>query len=214
MTTKLSPKDQGHVKATQAINDSLERLKPLGYVDLFLIHWPGASGLPVDSIENETLRMESWQVLADIVDQKDPKVRFIGVSNFEVKHLSDVFLKIHVPYINQIEIHPFFHNKSLIDFCQDKGIRVQAYSSFGRGTLLNIPQVIQVAKECGLKSTSQVLLRWAIQHGFLVIPKSINPERITVNADIFSFNLSEAQMDFLDNLEKGQKVCWNPSTVA
>lgn len=203
----------GYDASLAAIKGSLERLRLLEYVDLFLIHWPGASKLDLDSIEHAVRRREAWKVLEDVM-LETKRIKFLGVSNYEVKHLMEMQVYAAMkPILNQIETHPQFHPIEVIQYCRDQGILVQAYSSLGRGELLTNPVVLKVAQETN-RSVNQVLLRWAIQHQYLVLPKSVHPDRIISNADIFSFVISEEQMNRLDQLAVDpHKICWDPANI-
>ena len=264
VTTKLSPRRQGLLLAQEAIYESLQKLKPLHYVDLFLIHWPGASKIKPNSPENRRLRNESWTALTETwrkelyalyrwtkliesgcmfninseadcalsfllrwtkgssvsVRTSSPPciIRHLGVSNYEERHLLDLLSSSDGamrPLVNQIEIHPLYHPVKTIAFCQGASIYIQAYSSLGEGNLLRHEVVVAISKEVS-RDESQVLLRWAIQHGYRVIPKSYHEEYIRKNSDLFSFSLSPGQMDRLDALSAADgkgKCCWDPSVV-
>ena len=199
VTTKLWNDDHGRAKAKRAFDASLRRLG-LDYVDLYLIHWPGAGE-----------RIETWKALVEIV--REGRCRSIGVSNFTIPHLeelagaSDV-----VPAVNQVELHPFLYQRDLIDYCRRRGIQVQAYSPLARANYLEEPTLTALA-QAHHRSPAQVMLRWSIQHGLSAIPKSTNAERIRENASIFDFELSDAEMARLDALSSGARVAWDPSTV-
>jgi diketogulonate reductase-like aldo/keto reductase len=198
VTTKLWNDDQGYDKALAAFDKSLERLG-LEYVDLYLIHWP------VDG-----RRAESWRALERI--KSEGRARAIGVSNFLVPHLEQLLSKSQeVPAVNQIEIHPFLQHRETRAFCKQHDIVVEAYSPLTRGEKLGHPVVKDVAQRTS-RTPAQVLLRWGIQHGLVVLPKSTREARIAENADIFGFTLDDAAMKALDALDEGHATGWDPRT--
>ncbi|MEQ9363056.1 MAG: aldo/keto reductase [Leptospirales bacterium] len=196
VTTKLWNADQGFREARAACAESLERLE-LEYVDLYLIHWP----------IRET-RRESWRALESLYAEQ--RARAIGVSNFLIPHLEDLlgYAEI-VPAVNQVELHPFGFDRDLRDFCRLQGIAIEAYAPLTRGTRLDHPVVLQIAEAQG-KTAAQVLLRWSIQQGNIVLPKSVRRERIEANAEIFDFELNPDDLRRLDDLEEGLHTCWDP----
>ncbi len=201
ITTKLWNRSQGAKKPHKAFNNSLRRLK-LDYIDLYLIHWP-VSGK----------RLDTWQALCEI--QETGKAKAIGVSNYTVRHLEELLLssKI-VPAVNQIEFHPFIYEqqKETLDFCKQQGIVVEAYSPLAHGHRMNDPVLQGLAKKHS-KSVAQILLRWAIQHNTIPIPKSSTENRIKENFAVFDFELSNDEMDSVNNLSDGTRTCLNPVTM-
>lgn len=214
ITSKLSPKDQGANKVYEAVTGSLSRLG-VTYIDLFLIHWPGASGIPIDSKENKRLRTESWKGLEDL--HKSGQLRSIGVSNYTVRHLEEL-LKICTvkPAVNQVEFSIHYRQSvDLFALCDTHKIIIQSYSSFGgndnSANLLSDPVVEKVALVC--KATpSQVLLRWVLQKGCTIIPKSTHKERIEENIRL-DFELNSTRMNALNNISRRIKYAWNPDAV-
>jgi len=199
VTTKLWNDDQGYDSALRAFDASAHRLG-LDYVDLYLIHWPVAGK-----------RLESWRALEKLFDDK--RARAIGVSNFLVRHLDELLGKAkHKPHANQIELTPFLQRRDTVEMCKREGIVVEAYSPLTRGKRLGHAVVKAVAAEAG-RSPAQVLLRWGVQHGFVVLPKSVHEERIRENATL-DFTLSPAQMSRLDGLEENLATGWDPATMA
>jgi diketogulonate reductase-like aldo/keto reductase len=197
VTTKLWNEDQGHDRARRAFDASLKRLG-LDYVDLYLIHWPVPGR-----------RLESWRALEEIFAEK--RARAIGVSNFLVPHLEELVgsAKV-VPAANQIELTPFLQRRDTCALCAKLGIAVEAYSPLTRGKRLGHPVVREIAQHVK-RSPAQVLLRWSVQHGYVVLPKSVTPERIVENARLFDFTLDAPAMARLDELEEGLVTGWDPA---
>lgn len=216
VTTKLQPSDHGYEAAKRAIDTSLSELGR-DHIDLYLVHWPAKSRVPLASSKHTELRRETWRALEEAYEAG--KVRAIGVSNYTVKHLREMegYARV-VPHVNQIELHPAYYRAqaSVIEYCKERGIVVQAYASFAEGRLLHgsYRDADEIAERHG-KTTAQVLLRWALQHGWAIIPKSSNAARIKENADIYDFVLTDADMHLLDNRAEAEfKACWNPEEVA
>ena len=196
VTTKLWNADQGFDPALRAFDASLERLG-LEYVDLYLIHWPVAGQ-----------RLHSWRALERIFGEG--RARAIGVSNFLVPHLEELLAHAKVvPAVDQIEVHPFLQHRDTRAFCAAHGIVVEAYSPLTHGERLRDPTVTKVAQRVG-RSNAQVLLRWGIQHGMVVLPKSVKEARIAENLAVFDFELDGEAMATLDALEEGASTGWDP----
>ncbi|MCV7169551.1 aldo/keto reductase [Mycobacterium manitobense] len=200
VTTKLATGDLGFKSSQDAGRASLERLG-LDYVDLYLIHWPaGDHGKYVDS----------WGGLMKL--KEDGVTRSIGVSNFHAEHLSNIIdLSFFTPAINQIELHPLLNQAELRAVNAGYEIVTEAYGPLGVGRLLENPAVTAVAQAHG-KSAAQVLIRWSIQLGNVVIPRSSNPERIAANLDVFDFELTGDEMATLDGLDEGTRFRPDPDT--
>ena len=200
VTTKLWNDDQGFDAALRAFDASLSRLG-LEYVDLYLLHWPVAGR-----------RLDSWRALERI--HADKRARAIGVSNFLVPHLRELLGKCSVrPAVNQIELTPFLQRRETVALCREHAIVVEAYSPLTRGLRLNHPALQRVAQALA-RSPAQVLLRWGIENGYVVLPKSTRPERIAENAAVFDFQLDAAARDELDGLEENLVTGWDPATQA
>ena len=198
VTTKLWNDDQGFDSALRAFDASLARLG-LEYVDLYLLHWPVAGQ-----------RLDSWRALEQIHAEK--RARAIGVSNFMPVHLEELLARAQVvPAVNQIEVHPFLQHRETRALCAERGIVVEAYSPLTHGRRLGHPVVKSVAGGVG-RSPAQVLIRWAIQHGIVVLPKSAREERIKENAAVFDFALDADAMKALDDCEEGLATGWDPRT--
>jgi diketogulonate reductase-like aldo/keto reductase len=196
VTTKLWNDDHGYDLALRALDASLGRLG-MDYVDLYLVHWP---------VQGK--RRESWRALEKAF--ADGKAKAIGISNYMVPHLREVLGQAKVrPHVNQIELSPFLQRRDAVAMCKEHGIVVEAYSPLTRGKKLDDPVVGEVARAVK-RTPAQVLLRWGVQHGFVVLPKSVTRARIAENAALFDFALDAAQMARLDGLEEGLKMNWDP----
>lgn len=188
ITTKVWNTAQRLGDIQGAFNRSLDRLK-LDYVDLYLIHWPVPG-----------CYLSTWKELETILESG--RALSIGVSNFEIRHLEEL-KKVSgiVPAVNQIECHPLCYPKELIDYCQSNGIQVQAYAPLARGAYLDNDVMCVLGTKYG-RTPAQIGLRWAVQKGISVIPKSVNPERIASNGNIFDFCIEQEDMDILDTLNQ------------
>lgn len=199
VTTKLWNDDHGYDSTLRAIDLSLEKMQ-LDYMDLYLIHWPV-----------EGLRLESWKAMENALS--DGKVKSIGVSNYMNHHLDELLDVCHIiPAINQFEISPFnFQSrKKTIEYCLSQNILVEAYSPLTKGHKLNDPDLIKIGNKYS-KSPAQILIRWALQHQLIVLPKSSNEKRIQENADVFDFAISDEDMVYLDGLDQNLVTSWDPS---
>jgi len=203
ITTKLWNSDQGTQSAFDAIDLSLEKLG-LEYVDLYLIHWPTAQ---------RDLYLESWLALEQIA--ADGKSRSIGVSNFQVPHLEKVLAGGSVvPAVNQIELHPAFQQRPIREFAAGHGIHIEAWGPLGQGKYdLFGETALTAAAEAHGKSPAQVAIRWHLQNGIIVFPKSNSAERIAQNFDVFDFELSADELAAIDALDAGKRVGANPDEV-
>lgn len=196
VTTKLWNEDQGFEEAQRAFDASLRRLG-LDYVDLYLIHWPVAGK-----------RLDSWRALERI--KASGRARAIGVSNFLVPHLEELLAAANEPpAVDQIEMHPFLQQRETRALCAKAAIVVEAYSPLTHGRKIDDPVIAAVAARVG-RSPAQVLLRWGIEKGVVVLPKSTNEGRIIENADVFGFTLDAAAMESLDALDEGLATGWDP----
>lgn len=199
ITTKLWNDDHGYDSALRAFDASLKRLG-LGYIDLYLIHFP---------VPN--LRNESWRALEKIL--KTGRTRAIGVSNFTEHHLNDLLRHSSVvPAVNQVEFSPYLYQRDLLEFCRKQRIRLEAYAPLTAGRRLHDPRITAIAKKHG-RTNAQVLLRWAIQHEVVVIPKSRHVDRIAENSKIFDFGISPEDVSILDGLHDGFRSSWDPTAV-
>lgn len=198
VTTKVWNEDQGYDKTLAAFDRSLELLS-IDYVDLYLIHWP----VPV-------LRLDTWRALERLT--LDGRVRDIGVSNYMARHLSEILNYAPVvPAVNQIELSPYNYLTRLetIELCNENGIIVEAYSPLTKGRKLDDPALAEIGATYG-KTPAQVLIRWALQCGFVVLPKSVRASRLAENFDVFDFTLSDPDMLRLEDLDEGLATGWDP----
>lgn len=197
VTTKLWNDDHGYDEAIAAFHQSLETLG-LDYIDLYLIHWP---------VEGK--RGDSWRALEDVYEKG--LCRAIGVSNYMTRHLDELLTSCRVrPSVNQVEFSPFLYLRDLLERCRQEKIMLEAYSPLTKGQKLGDERLGAVAAELG-RSPAQVLIRWALQHDLVVIPKSARPEHILANADVFNFTLPTEQMERLDNLNEDLRTSWDPT---
>lgn len=210
VTSKLSPGDHGHQNAREAFVDTLEDLG-LDYLDLYLIHWPACQGIPVSSDLNAVKRRESWKALEALYNEG--RVRAIGVSNYTVEHLKQLMEYAEIkPHVNQVELHPLLPQTELVNYCRANNIVVQPYSSLGQGRLLETEEVLQIAAKRN-KTPAAICLRWAVQKGFPIIPKTIKASRLLENTKVFEWELSTEDMTLLDSLDSGTHFCWDPTNI-
>jgi len=200
--------DRGEVYITSKLNNGYHRpdvarrafestLEALGYdyVDLFLIHWPLPTLYDGDFVS-------TWRTLEEF--KADGRARSIGVSNFQVAHLERLIGETDtVPAVNQIELHPYFQNREVAAFDREHGIATEAWAPIAQGKVLDDPTLTEVAERYG-RSVAQIVLRWHIQHGMIVFPKSVTPERIRENIAIFDFELEPADVEAIDALDRGE----------
>ncbi len=189
VTTKVWNDDQGYDRTLSALAASLNRLK-LEDVDLYLIHWPSPQ---------RNLFVETWRALIKAKDEG--LTRSIGVSNFEVEHLDRLIGETGItPALNQIELHPRFQQKRLHHANTERGIMTEAWSPLGRGKLLADPVIVRIANKHG-RTPAQVIIRWHLDSGFVVIPKSVNASRIKENHDVFGFALDADDLEAIEKLD-------------
>jgi 2,5-diketo-D-gluconate reductase A len=201
VTTKLTNSQQGRDKALTAFDNSMRKLR-LDVLDLFLIHWP------VPALD---LYVETWKAFDEL--RREGRIRSIGVSNFTTEHLQRLFDETGViPTVNQVELHPQFPQEELRTFHAEHGILTEAWGPLGQGKgLLGEPVLAEVSRSKN-KSPAQVVLRWHIQLGNIVIPKSVTPSRIRQNFDVFDFALDDADMRQMASLATGKRLGPDPRT--
>lgn len=176
----------------------------LGYLDLLLVHWPG-NFTGGDASTNRKKRAVVWSALEEAY--KAGMVRAIGVSNFTAKHLETFLQDVEIkPMVNQVEMSPYMFQKDIYDMCKKHSIQIVAWAPLGNGSdVLKDPTIVQISKDTG-KNVGQVILRWLIQQGLIVLPKSGNEDRMRGNLDIFDFTLDESQMAKMSALNKGKST--------
>ncbi|WP_152394414.1 aldo/keto reductase [Paenibacillus guangzhouensis] len=200
VTTKVWNSDQGYESTLQAFEESRKKLG-LEYLDLYLVHWP----------VKEKKYIDTWRALEKLYN--DGLVRAIGVSNFHIHHLKDIFeVSGIVPVVNQVEYHPLLAQRELHAFCSSHNIVLEAWSPLMQGKLLDDKTLTEIAAKYG-KSVAQVILRWDLQNGVITIPKSVNPARIAENGDIFDFELSHEDMERIQSMNKEQRVGPDPDHI-
>ncbi|EIW83694.1 aldo-keto reductase [Coniophora puteana RWD-64-598 SS2] len=196
-TTKLKINGT-RASTTKAIDASLAACG-LGYLDLYLIHGP---------IGGEKARRESWAGVLDA--QKAGKIRSVGVSNFGMKHLSEMEAwGMGLPVVQQIDLHPFMTRTDIVEWCKERNVVLQAWAPLVRGMRFRHPAITSLAKKYS-KAPAHVLLRYSLQKGFVALPKSVRKERIVENTQIFDFELTEEEMALLDNLDEYLVTDWDP----
>jgi 2,5-diketo-D-gluconate reductase A len=203
ITTKLTNSEHGYDTTLAAFDGSVDKLG-IDVLDLFLIHWP----LPMFD-----QYVETWRAFEKLL--ADGRVRSIGVSNFEIPHLQRLLAETDVtPAVNQIELHPEFPQEDLREFHQQHGILTESWGPLGQGKgLLENPQIVEVAQRKD-RTPAQVVLRWHVQLGCVVIPKSVHPDRIRENINIFDFELDDADMAEISKVRTGQRLGGDPNVFA
>ncbi|WUC02678.1 aldo/keto reductase [Nocardia sp. NBC_00565] len=200
VTTKLWNSEQGYDATLRAFDVSMARLG-LDYLDLYLIHWPVAQA------DRFVESFKAFQTL-----KAHGRIRSIGVSNFTVPDLQRVIGETgEIPVVNQIELHPRLAQRELRAFHDANAIATEAWSPLGQGTLLDDHTIVAIADEVD-RTPAQVIIRWHLQQGIVVIPKSVTPSRIQTNFDVFGFELSREQMRAINALEKGARIGPDPAT--
>ena len=200
ITTKCFNDDHGFENAKRACRASLDRLG-LDFVDLYLIHWP---------VPKHDRYVETWRAFVEL--QQEGLVRAIGVSNFQPAHLRRIIDETGVtPAVNQVELHPLFQQSGLRREHAELGIVTEAWSPLAQGAVLDDPTLAEIAEEHG-KTAGQVVLRWHIQLGNVVFPKSATPERIAENFDIFDFHLADRELEAIEALDAGERIGPDPDT--
>ncbi|MFJ3445808.1 aldo/keto reductase [Streptomyces sp. NPDC086081] len=202
ITTKLWNADQGYDTTLKAFDASLDKLG-LDYVDLYLIHWPTPA---------RDLYQESWKALEKLA--ADGRIRAAGVSNFQPAHLKRLLDGTGlVPAVNQIELHPGLQQSELRALHADLGIATEAWSPLAQGAVLSDDAITAIAARHG-KSPAQVVIRWHLQLGNIVIPKSVTPARIRENLDVFDFALTDEEMTSIAALDRGLRIGPDPDTLS
>lgn len=199
VTTKLWNADHGYDQTLRACDDSLARLG-VEQVDLYLVHWP------VQGIRHET-----WRAMERI--RADGKARAIGVSNYTERHLEELLGRAkEPPSVNQVELHPFLQQRELLAYCTAHGIVVEAYAPLVKARRMDHPVLLRLARKHGA-TPAQVLVRWGLQQGLVVLPKSVKAARIEENAGVYAFELDGADLDALAALDEGYRTSWDPTAA-
>jgi len=200
VTTKCFNDDHGYEEARRALHGSLSRLE-MDHVDLYLIHWP---------VPSRDRYLETWKAFIEMRDEG--LIRTIGVSNFQPAHLRRLIDETgEVPAINQVELHPYFQQHGLRREHADLGILTEAWSPLAQGLVLDDPVIVDIAR-AHERTPGQVVIRWHIQVGNVVIPKSVTPQRITENLDVFGFELTDREVRAIDALDAGRRIGPDPDT--
>ena len=196
LTSKVWNTDQGYESTLNAFEKTLKELE-VDYLDLYLIHWPVGDRF-----------LDTWRAFEKLY--KEGYIKAAGVSNFQIHHLEKLLANSSlVPAVNQVELHPRLTQIELRDYCQQKNIQVESWSPLGRGRLLHEPTIEYVAKKYE-KTPAQIIIRWHLQNELVVIPKSVTPERIAENADVFNFELSGEDMNVLNQLNMNERFGQHP----
>jgi diketogulonate reductase-like aldo/keto reductase len=199
ITTKIAVQHFGYKKAKRSFDESLQRLQT-DYVDLIVLHFPVT-----------LLRKKSWQALEEI--QAAGQTKSIGVSNYTIRHLEEMKSYAQVlPVINQVELHVFLQQPELIQYCHDHNIAVEAYSPLAHAKAMDNEVIAGIARKHG-KTYAQIMLRWCVEQGLIVIPKSVTPSRIQENIDIFDFKLDNEDLKALAKQDSNMRTAWSPVHV-
>ena len=194
VTSKLGNGNHRPDDVRRSFDETLEKLQ-LDYLDLFLIHWPVPTLYTGDYVS-------TWRAMTEL--REDGRLRSVGVSNFQPAHLEQITEATGVvPAVNQIEVHPYFRNDAAREATRGHGIAIEAWSPLGQGAVLKDEVIERIAAGHG-KTTAQVTLRWHVQHGHIIFPKSARPERMTENIRIFDFALADEDMAAIDALDRGE----------
>ena len=198
LVSKVDNGNQWYDSTKKSFMESLEKLQT-DYLDLFLIHWPG---------QNKERTLSTWKAMEELYEEG--KIKSIGVSNFEIHHLEHLIENSKIkPMVNQIEHTPYTHNEELLSYCKKEQIQIMAWAPLLRGNMGN-PIFVKLAEKYHC-TTAQLILRWNMQQGITVIPKSKNPNRIAENIDVFKFEISEEDMKMLSSLNRNHRTSHDPN---
>ena len=199
ITSKVWNSEQGYDSTLKAFEKTMEDLQ-LTYLDLYLIHWP---------LPNNKNYVSTWKALEKLY--KEGRIRAIGVSNFEPEWIEDILSECEVvPMVNQVECHPYLQQDELLEYCNSKGIVLQAWSPLAQGEILGDEKLAALAEKYG-KTVAQFVIRWVLQRGITTIPKSIKQDRIISNADVYDFEISPEDMEAMKSFDIGKRVGPDPS---
>lgn len=199
ITTKIRLETIGLGRTRQSFEKSLQNLQT-DYVDLLLLHFPSPIG-----------RKKAWLELEKL--NKNGQVHSIGVSNYTIRHLEEMkSYATEMPVVNQVELHVFLQQPELVQYCKQHGIVLEAYSPLAHGKRMHDKAVQAIADRHG-KSYAQIMLRWCVENGFVVLPKSVTPERVRENINLFDFEFYLDDIDKLSHLNRDLRTCWDPTHV-
>lgn len=208
ITSKVWNGDRGYESTKAAFELTMKNLD-LDYLDLYLIHWPANRKQFGD--EAPIINSETWRAMEELYNEG--RIRAIGISNFLPHHIDDLMKTATItPMVNQIEFHPGWPQTYLASYCQKLGIVVEAWSPLARSAALNDETLVKIANAHN-KTAAQVCLRWVLQHDILPLPKSVNPERMVANTDVFDFELTEEEMHEINLLQCMGGECFLPDEV-
>ncbi len=193
VTSKVWKTELGYKKTLRAFEKTMDEMQ-MDYLDLYLVHWPASSAFDEDWVNTNRA---TWKAMTEIY--KSGRVKAIGVSNFLTHHLDTIIDMEVKPAVDQIEVNPGFLQKETVDYCQEKGIVVEAWSPLGRGKSLAHPLLEELAEKYG-KTVAQIILRWEVQHNIVPLPKSVNESRIIENSQVFDFELSDDDLSSIDEI--------------
>lgn len=199
LTTKLWNDNQSFDDVIPSFKQSLKNLQT-DYIDLFLIHFPVTE-----------LRRPAWRKMEELY--KSGVAKSVGVSNYTVKHLKELMAESDIkPVVNQVELHVFLQQPELVKYCQENNIVLEAYSPLAHGNKLDNELLTSLASKYS-KTSAQIMLRWCIQQGFVILPKSVTPSRIKENFEVFDFEIDESDIKLMASLDSGYRTCWDPTNV-
>ncbi|WP_432763371.1 aldo/keto reductase [Enterococcus gallinarum] len=207
LTTKLWNENHSYDLVLSSFEESLKKLQT-DYIDLFLIHWPN----PVKFRDNwQSANAETWRAMEELYQAG--KIKAIGVSNFLPHHFEELKKKATIfPMVNQIFLAPGELQKEVVSYCQEHNVLLEAYSPLGTGKIFDVPEMQELSDKYG-KTIAQIAIRWSLQHGFLPLPKSVTPSRIEENLAVFDFELSDEDMQRIDQLDGVVGKATNPDTT-
>lgn len=198
LVSKVWNTDQGYSETLNAFEESCRKLQT-DYLDLYMVHWP----------KDKTL--ETWKAMEKLY--REGKVRAIGVCNFKIHHLKALLEEAEVkPVINQVEFHPYFVQRDLQNFCRENDIMVEAWAPLMQGKISDVHELKVIAEKYN-KTVAQIALRWDVQMGVITIPKTVQVHRIRENSQIFDFELSREDMEWITSLDRGQRIGPDPDTI-
>ena len=207
ITSKLKNAEQGYGSALRAFEKTCEDLGT-DYLDLYLIHWPKVGGKE-DAWESQI--SDTWRAFEELYQAG--RIRAIGVSNFLVHHMETLLEHASVvPFVNQIELNPTYQQREIVSWCERHGVQLEAWAPLGRGRMFTNEDVCAMAKRLG-KDVGQICVRWALQKGFVTMPKSTKASRIKSNSEVFDFELSAEDMTYLDSLNTDDNYTFHPDRL-